>query len=79
MSKRLDKAKKVIRDNFSSANCGLFDCRNAVGDSMITVYKDDDIQIDICYHWSYFEVFGLTDAEFDKLGEYYASLFSGRR
>ena len=74
MSKRLDKAKKVIRDNFSNAQCGLFDCRNVVGDRMVTVYKDDDIQIDICYRYSYFEVFGLTDAEFDKLSEYYASL-----
>lgn len=74
MSKRLDKAKKVIRDNFSSAQCGLFDCRNVVGDHMVTVYEDDDIQIDICYHWEYFEVFGLTDAEFDELSKYYASL-----
>ena len=74
MSKRLDKAKKVIKDNFSSADCGLFDSRNVVGDRTVTVYKDDDIQIDICYYWSYFEVFGLSDKEFTELGEYYSSL-----
>ena len=78
MSNRLNTAKKVIRDNFLSAEYGLFDSRNVVGDRMVTVYKDDDIQIDICYSYAYFEVFGLTDAEFDKLSEYYASL-RGRR
>lgn len=78
MSNRLNTAKKVIRDNFSNGDCGLFNSKNVVGDVMTNIYKDDDIQIDICYYWSYFEVFGLTDAEFDKLREYYVSL-RGRR
>ena len=27
--------------------------------------------VDICYHYSYFEVFGLSPDEFDELCKYY--------
>jgi hypothetical protein len=41
---------------------------------METIYDDNEVQIDICYRWSYFEVFGLTDKEFQELAEYYDRL-----
>jgi stage III sporulation protein AG len=41
---------------------------------MTTVYEDEGLTIDVCYGWAYFEVFGLSDAEFLELEEYYESL-----
>lgn len=67
----LEKAKEVIKEHFNSGDCGLFDCRNCVGDIMDTIYEDESITIDICYFWSYFEVFGLTQEEFSKLQRFY--------
>lgn len=70
---KLDRAKKVISERISDAECGIFNTRNIAGDAMTTIYEDDDLTIDICYHWSYFEVFGLTDEEFKELEKFYDS------
>lgn len=71
---KLAKAKKIIKANWKMADCGIFDCRNLVGDPMETIYEEDGLQIDICYGWAYFEVFGLTDSEFEQLADYYCKL-----
>lgn len=71
---KLDRAKQVIRDNYREARCGIYDCRNLVGDPMQTIYYDGDLQIDICYYYMYFEVFGLSGEDFAKLEKYYVSL-----
>ena len=60
---KLEIAKKVIKENIKDGDCGLFNTRNLVGDAMTTLYEEDGLTIDICYFYSYFEVFGLTDAE----------------
>ena len=70
----LQKAKEVIKKHISSARCGIFDCRNLVGDEMTNIYEDGSITIDICYFWEYFEVFGLTREEFAELEKYYEKL-----
>lgn len=70
----MEKIKEVIKEYYDDANYGLYDCRNLVGDPMETIYDDNEVQIDICYRWSYFEVFGLTDKEFQELTEYYDRL-----
>lgn len=70
----LEKAKTVIKRHISDADCGIFDSRNIAGDDMTTIYVNGDICIDICYGWSYFEVFGLTDEEFAELKKYYDEL-----
>lgn len=70
----LEQAKSIIKEHYSQAECGIFFCRNFVGDPMVTIYEDKDITIDICYCWSYFEVFGLTEEEEIELEEYYESL-----
>lgn len=72
---KLDKAKEIIKANFEYGNCGLFNIRNLVGDPMDTIYVGEGLQIDICYGWSYFEVFGLTDDEFKELREWYKNLW----
>lgn len=78
MSNKLDIAKKIIKENFESADCGIFNCRNWVGDPMETIYASDGLTIDICYYYSYFEVFGLSEEEFDELEKYYNEFKRGK-
>lgn len=70
----LEKAKEVIKTYYRYARFGIFDSRNIVGDIVETIHESEGLTIDICYSWSYFEVFGLSDAEFEELEEYYYSL-----
>ena len=74
---RLEKAKNIIESRIQDARFGIFNSRNIVGDRMSTIYEDDEITIDICYRWRYFEVFGLSDDEFKSLKAYYESLLKG--
>lgn len=71
---KLEKAKEIIKENFSLCNCGLFNTRNLVGDPMSTIYDEDGLTIDCCYNYYYFEVFGLTDEEFEELKKFYVYL-----
>ena len=71
---KLEKAKEIIKENFDDADCGIFDNRNFVGDPMFTVYESDELTIDICYNYAYFEVFGLSPDEFKELEDYYINL-----
>ena len=71
---KLEKAKEVIKEFYNVADCGVYDTRNIVGDDMATIYADEGLTIDICYQYSYFEVFGLSDTDFEELIEYYNSL-----
>lgn len=41
---------------------------------MENIYSCDGLDIDICYSWMYFEVFGLSGNEFHELKRYYESL-----
>lgn len=72
--KSLDTAKKVIKEHYKDYNCGIFNTPNIVGDHMATIYEDDSIEILGCYYYSYFEVFGLSRDDFDKLKDYYNEL-----
>lgn len=74
MTMALDEIKKVIIDNYESADCGLFFSRNVVGDTMVTLYNKGDVTIDICYDYSYFEIFGLTLEEEDEIMSIYKDL-----
>lgn len=74
MNNLLETAKRIVKENYSVANCGIFDSRNLIGDVMTTIYEGDGLTIDICYNYAYFEVFGLSDADFKELVMYYDSL-----
>lgn len=74
MKTKLETAKMVIAEHYGDANCGIFNSRNGAGDPMNTVYDEDGLTIDICYDWSYFEVFGLSVEDFLELKEFYGSL-----
>lgn len=76
MTSKLDIAKEVIRNNIGDAKAGIFDCRGIYDDPMFTLYDENGLRIDICYYHGYFEVFGLTDKEFDELEEYYKKLWN---
>lgn len=71
---KLDIAKEIIKEHYKEADCGLYDTHNIVGDWMTTIYKDDSLTIDICYNYSYFEVFGLSNEDFEELLTFYNSL-----
>jgi hypothetical protein len=78
LEKSFEKAKKIIKEHYREANCGIFSSRNIVGDRMTTIYADEYITIDICYGWSYFEVFGLPKKYFNLLEKYYDCLSKRR-
>ena len=71
---KLEIAKKIIEENYKYADAGIFDCRNWCGDDMTTLYSQDGLIIDICYKHEYFEVFGLSKEEFEKLELFYEKL-----
>ena len=72
--KKLDIAKRIIKELYNLGDCGLFNCRNLIGDSMCNIYDDGELSIDICYYYSYFEVFGLSESDFDELLQFYETL-----
>ena len=74
MMTNLEKAKKIISEYFSQAECGIYDTHNVIGDLMGTIYEENGLRIDICVYYGYFEVFGLTDEEFEELKRFYNSL-----
>lgn len=71
---KLEKAKEIIKEHYEEAKYGIFDSRNTAGDYMDTLYEKNELIIDICYYWGYFEVFGLSNNEFIELEEYYEEL-----
>ena len=71
---RVEKVKKIIRENYNDAQFGCFFTRNILGDPMSTIYMDNEIVVDICYRYGYFEIFGLTEDEEDEVLQYYESL-----
>lgn len=69
--RKLDIAKRIIKEYYDEACLGIFDSRSIVGDPMNRIYDDGELSIDICYHWSFFEVFGLSNDDFTELKEFY--------
>lgn len=70
----LERAKQIIEENFKYATSGLYDSRNLLGDTMSLIYDGDGLEVYISYEYSYFEVFGLSNEDFDKLQEFYEGL-----
>ena len=72
--KEFKKIKELIKKNYKDADCGLYNTRNIMGDPMCLLYENGDIRLEICYYYSYFEVFGLSKEEFKLLHKFYKSL-----
>lgn len=77
--RKLDIAKQIIKEYYDEACCGIYDSRNIAGDPMNSIYDDGELSIDICYYWSYFEVFGLSNGDFTELQKFYDSLHTAGR
>lgn len=71
MNIKLELAKRIIAENIEDARFGIFNTRNIAGDKMDSLFNSNELVIDICYGWGYFEVFGLTNEEFVELYHYY--------
>lgn len=70
----LNKVKAVVKANYENADCGLFFTRNTVGDPMTFLCGIEDVCIEICYGWAYFEVFNLNEDEQEELMKFYNNL-----
>lgn len=68
---KLGIAKIIISERISSAKYGIYNSRNIFGDPMTTIYRGNQLTIDICYPYGYFEVFGLSEKEFEELADFY--------
>ena len=73
------KVKKIIKSNIEEAHCGIYSSRNLVGDIMAKIFNGEYFTLDICYGYSYFELFGTTKEEWAEIKEYYKKLLEGRR
>ena len=73
---KLDIAKQIIKENYKNADYGIFNTPNIMGDPMTTIYRGNELTIDICYDYAYFEVFGLSNNEFNELEKFYNTLDS---
>ncbi len=72
-----EKIKELIKKHLGEAECGLFDTRNIAGDRMHNIFNGTYFDLDICYGWCYFEVFGTNAQEFNELKKYYNKLLKG--
>ena len=72
--KELEKVKKLIKENYEDARCGIYNSRNLVGDPMLGLFEGKYVTLDMCYMYSYFEVFGTTEKEFEELEKFYNGL-----
>ena len=68
------EVEKIIKEYYNEASYGLFFNRNNVGDKMINIYNKNGIQIDICYDYGYFEIFGLDSLQKTELTKFYETL-----
>lgn len=54
---------QYIRDNYKGTY-QIFDNRNVVGDTLFKVQTWDNVTLEYCPSYDYFEIFGLNDEEF---------------
>lgn len=79
----MNKTEKVI--SFFKKNpeylvdCGIFSTRNIAGDSMETIYSEDNVVVDYCYEYDYLEIFGLSHDEFEEVAMALEKMADARR
>lgn len=75
----LAEVKSVISRNIGDANKGIFFTGNTEDDETETLFNGEFFMVDICYDWSYFEVFGCGEDERAELKEFYSVVRSEYR
>lgn len=68
------KVKQIIKNLYPQARLGIFNTHNWCGDLTINIFSGEYFDVDICYQYEYFEVFGTTDKEWDALERLYEAL-----
>lgn len=66
-----EMVRMVIQKYIVAGSHGLFSTRNWFGDPMDTIYEDHEVSVGICWSEEYFEVLGLSEADFEKLEDWY--------
>lgn len=72
--KTIKAAEVVFNEYIKSSGWlsgGIFSTRNTAGDEMENIFSEDGLTIDVCYGYSYFEIFGLELDEFEKVKDLY--------
>lgn len=69
-----EKVKEIIKENYISAGCGIFNSRNIAGDQMDNLFDGEYFSVDICFDYGYYEVFSTTNEEWQELKQYYNEL-----
>lgn len=77
-TKRIEKIKKFVRDNFKDYDCGLFFTENVLGDHVELLEEIDGVGIYGCDHYNYFEIYDLDDEEENELLECYNELWDAK-
>lgn len=70
-TEEFEKVKQIIEELYPHASWGIFNVRGWCDDLMVNVFSGEYFQIDICYGYAYFEVFGTTDEEWTELEKFY--------
>ena len=63
----LEKVKEVIKETYGNYSCGIYNTRNVVGDYMEVLYSGKYFTLEGCYGYSYYELFGTTEEEFEEV------------
>ena len=77
-TKRIEKIKEFVKDNFKNYNGGLFFTENVLGDRVELLEEIDDVGIYGCDQYSYLEIYDLDDEEENELLEYYNELWDAK-
>lgn len=68
------EVKNIISEYIKYAYCGIFDSRNIACDPMSNIFRGKYFTVNLCFYYSYFEVFGTTEKEFQRLRKFYGEL-----
>lgn len=61
-----EEIKNVVKQ-YKNSDYQIFNTRNLVGDRMKEIYNKDGVKILECRYYSYLEVLGLSEKDFDSL------------
>lgn len=67
MTGRLFRLTEYLRGILDDWNNQFFNTPNTTGDTMTEIYENEGIKLLYTEHYEYFEVFGLSDDEFEGL------------
>ncbi len=67
MAERVKRIKDFLNDVFEGRQPQIFTTKNIVGDFLVPIYEEDEVEIEYCPKWNYVEIFGLSEEEEKEL------------